>query len=133
VLGNRDAAAALESLLQEQRTYVRSLLRRNRHLVEALRDALLERHELIGHEITDVLASAQAAATQIVELEPADVHLADDPLSGDPVSGDPVSGDLVSGALVNGDPVNGDPVNGDPVSSAPLVIDLRDPAPRLID
>ena len=29
------------------------------HLVEALRDALLERHELIGHEITDVLEAAR--------------------------------------------------------------------------
>jgi len=27
-----------------------------------LRDALLERHELIGHEITDVLEAAAAAA-----------------------------------------------------------------------
>ena len=34
----------------------------NRHLVEALRDALLERHELIGHEITDVLEAAAASA-----------------------------------------------------------------------
>jgi hypothetical protein len=33
----------------------------NRRLVEALRDALLERHELIGHEITDVLAAAGPA------------------------------------------------------------------------
>ncbi len=36
----------------------------NRHLVEALRDALLERHELIGTEITDVLEAA-AARTQV--------------------------------------------------------------------
>ena len=35
------------------------LLDANRHLVEALRDALLERHELIGHEITDVLREAE--------------------------------------------------------------------------
>ena len=34
---------------------VRGLLDANRHLVEALRDALLERHELVGREITNVL------------------------------------------------------------------------------
>ncbi len=34
------------------------LLSRNRNLVEALRDALLERHELVGDEITDVLLAA---------------------------------------------------------------------------
>jgi len=34
------------------------LLSENRHLVEALRDALLEREELIGREITDVLEAA---------------------------------------------------------------------------
>ena len=32
----------------------------NQHLVAALRDALLERHELIGREITDVLEQAAA-------------------------------------------------------------------------
>ncbi|WP_447587545.1 hypothetical protein [Cellulomonas persica] len=41
---------------------MRRLLSRNRHLVEALRDALLERHELIGPEITDVLERAQSMA-----------------------------------------------------------------------
>ncbi len=33
----------------------------NRHLVAALRDALLERHELVGREITDVLEAACGA------------------------------------------------------------------------
>jgi len=34
------------------------MLTENRHLVEALRDALLEREELVSDEIRDVLASA---------------------------------------------------------------------------
>jgi hypothetical protein len=38
----------------------------NRHLVEALRDALLEREELIGTEITEVLE--RAAATRVLDL-----------------------------------------------------------------
>ena len=48
----------VERLLQEQRDHVRVLLAENRHLVAGLRDALLERHELIGREITDVLEGA---------------------------------------------------------------------------
>jgi ATP-dependent Zn protease len=36
------------------------VLRTHRHLVDALVDALLERDELIGDEITAVLASAVA-------------------------------------------------------------------------
>jgi hypothetical protein len=48
----------VESRLQGHRDEVRRLLEANRHLVAALRDALLERHELVGHEITDVLVEA---------------------------------------------------------------------------
>ena len=50
----------LERLLQEQKAHTRVLLDENRHLVEALRDALMERHELIGREITDVLEEASS-------------------------------------------------------------------------
>ena len=35
----------------------------NRHLVEALRDALLDRDELIGEEILEVLTEAEAGLT----------------------------------------------------------------------
>jgi hypothetical protein len=45
-----------------QKERARGLLEANRHLVVALRDALLVRHELIGHEITDVLRAASPAA-----------------------------------------------------------------------
>jgi ATP-dependent Zn protease len=62
VLGDRDGRTAVEDVLQEQKVKAKGLLESNRLLVEALRDALLERHELIGHEITDVLESAAAAA-----------------------------------------------------------------------
>jgi ATP-dependent Zn protease len=60
VLGDSEGRRLVENLLGEQKEAVRELLGRNRHLVEALRDALLERHELIGHEITDVLEAAAA-------------------------------------------------------------------------
>ncbi|WP_432546816.1 AAA family ATPase [Kineococcus sp. SYSU DK004] len=58
VLGDAEGRRLVEALLAEQKEAVRELLGRHRHLVAALRDALLERHELIGHEITDVLAAA---------------------------------------------------------------------------
>jgi cell division protease FtsH len=67
VLGDDRGRDAVEALLQQQRSVAMTLLQQNRHLVEALRDALLERHELIGSEITDVLEQA-AAAPRVVDL-----------------------------------------------------------------
>jgi len=61
VLGDRAARGQLEAVLDAARDSALDLLARHRHLVEALRDALLERHELIGSQITDVLQSAQAS------------------------------------------------------------------------
>jgi len=61
VLGDRTARAQLEGVLDDARQSVLSLLSRHRYLVEALRDALLERYELIGVQITDVLEKAQGA------------------------------------------------------------------------
>jgi len=60
VLGDAQARTLVEELLGEQREAVRDLLSEHRHLVAALRDALLERHELIGSEITEVLEAAAA-------------------------------------------------------------------------
>ena len=71
VLGDGDGRRMVEELLQEQKEVVRDLLGRHRHLVEALRDALLERHELIGREITDVLRAAEDRA----QRQPAVVDL----------------------------------------------------------
>lgn len=64
VLGNSDARKAVDDLLNKGRKEVATLLKKNRHLVEALRDALLERDELIGEEITKVIESAGGAAAQ---------------------------------------------------------------------
>jgi ATP-dependent Zn protease len=62
VLADHDGRHRVEELLQEQKVFVRGLLEGNQHLVAALRDALLERDELIGREIADVLTEAQGAA-----------------------------------------------------------------------
>jgi len=62
VLADASAREQLESVLDEARKTVTWLLSRNRHLVEALRDALLTRHELVGPEIAEVLLAASGTA-----------------------------------------------------------------------
>ncbi|HZB71231.1 MAG TPA: AAA family ATPase, partial [Acidimicrobiales bacterium] len=52
---------AVERILEDAKATARRLLETNRHLVEALRDALLEREELVGEEILDVLRDAEDA------------------------------------------------------------------------
>ena len=59
VLGDGEGRERVERILQEQKAFTRALLSEKRHLVEALRDALMERHELIGREITDILVAAE--------------------------------------------------------------------------
>jgi ATP-dependent Zn protease len=61
VLADTKARDQLEQVLDDARAAVRRLLAANQDLVEALRDALIERHELIGDEITVVLEAARAA------------------------------------------------------------------------
>ncbi|GAB7190291.1 hypothetical protein NUM3379_09970 [Kineococcus sp. NUM-3379] len=67
VLGDGEGRRLVEELLVAQKAAVTQLLSAHRHLVEALRDALLERHELIGSQITDVLERARAAG-RVVDL-----------------------------------------------------------------
>ena len=67
VLADDRGRDAVERLLQAQKREVKALLEQHRHLVEALRDALLEHEELIGGEITDVLERA-ATAPRVVDL-----------------------------------------------------------------
>jgi len=59
VLGDAAGRASVEKLLDDQKTAVTQLLRENRHVVEALRDALIDRSELIGEQITEVLKGAR--------------------------------------------------------------------------
>ncbi len=73
VLADSVGRAQVERILQEQREYVRRLLSANRHLVAALRDSLVDRHELIGREITDVLeaAGSPVKVAELLDLRPA--------------------------------------------------------------
>jgi ATP-dependent Zn protease len=60
VLADPQAKAQVETLLTSQRERVRAVLEESRDLVEALRDALIERDELVGDEILEVIHGALA-------------------------------------------------------------------------
>jgi len=73
VLADADGRRRVEELLQEQKTLIKGKLEANQHLIAALRDALLDRNELIGREITDVLRGAESAPAVIDLRDAADV------------------------------------------------------------
>jgi ATP-dependent Zn protease len=58
VLGDKDARAELDELLAGSCDAAKAIVQAHPEVVEALRDALLERDELVGSEITDVIESA---------------------------------------------------------------------------
>jgi cell division protease FtsH len=58
VLSDPQAKQQVETILSSQRERVRAVLEENRDLVEALRDALIERDELVGDEILEVIHQA---------------------------------------------------------------------------
>ena len=61
VLSNEDARKRVEVLLLEAKETARRLLAEHRHLIEALVASLMERNELVGDEITNVLEKAARA------------------------------------------------------------------------
>ena len=78
----------IDEILNESRARVRSLLERKRHVVEGVRDALLEREELVGDEIEVLMA-------ELGEREPIEV----------PVTG---NGDRAAGFAPEGNGQAGD-------------------------
>jgi ATP-dependent Zn protease len=60
VLADSRSRDEVDRLLNDARTRVAARLTEHQHLVEALRDALLSRDELVGDEITAVLSAATA-------------------------------------------------------------------------
>jgi ATP-dependent Zn protease len=68
VLADDKARDAVDRLLKEQKEVVNALLKDNLHLIEALRDALLERDELSEREILEVLDEARDRAGATVDL-----------------------------------------------------------------
>ncbi|MDQ1375147.1 MAG: cell division protease FtsH [Actinomycetota bacterium] len=59
VIATDEGRAKVEAILVENKARVTVLLEQNRHIVEALRDALLDRDELIAEEIMDVIHDAE--------------------------------------------------------------------------
>jgi cell division protease FtsH len=68
VLADEHARAAVDSLLTEQKQVVASLLQDNLHLIEALRDELLENDELVESEILEVLEAARSRDGATLDL-----------------------------------------------------------------
>jgi cell division protease FtsH len=66
VLSDPDRRKEVEAILEDCRVRVRALLQQKRHAVEGVRDALLEREELIGDEIEALMA-------ELGEREPLEV------------------------------------------------------------
>jgi len=60
VLSSDEGRQEVADFLATARAEVTALLESNRHVIEALRDALLERDELVGEEISDVITRAVA-------------------------------------------------------------------------
>ena len=58
VLSSDEGREAVAAVLEEARAEVISLLEENRHIVEALRDGLLEHDELVGDRIIEVIRGA---------------------------------------------------------------------------
>jgi ATP-dependent Zn protease len=73
VLGDKAARAELDALLMSSCDAAKAIVEAHPEVVEALRDALLERDELVGSEITEVIESALEDASTpgvISELRP---------------------------------------------------------------
>jgi len=68
VLADDKARDAVDALLTEQKAVVTALLRDNRHLIEALRDKLLDQDELVEREILDTLEAARDRHGASVDL-----------------------------------------------------------------
>jgi cell division protease FtsH len=58
VLSSEDGRKEVADALEAAREEVKALIESNRHVLEALRDALLDRDELVGDEIIDVITGA---------------------------------------------------------------------------
>ena len=63
VLSDEPSRKALEALLEAARGEAEALIAERRHVVEALRDALLERDELTGPEISAIVSASAGSRT----------------------------------------------------------------------
>lgn len=69
VLSNDEGRAEVEELLAAAKAAVTQMLETHRSVVEGLRDALLEREELIGEEILEVIAGSGSPGSEHLETD----------------------------------------------------------------
>jgi cell division protease FtsH len=73
VLGDDASRAAVEAILNQAKAEATRILRSHGHVADALRDALLEREELVGDEILEVIADAERGVIDLTDARlPAD-------------------------------------------------------------
>ncbi|MBW3643286.1 MAG: AAA family ATPase [Actinobacteria bacterium] len=65
VLADEAGRAGVDALLDDAKATAERLVRANGHVLEALRDALLEREELVGEEILEVIRRAEEAVIDL--------------------------------------------------------------------
>jgi cell division protease FtsH len=94
-LGDRDRRKEVDTLLNDCRDRVRNLLLKKRHVVEGVRDALLEREELVGDEIEVLMA-------ELGEREPIEVPVTGNGGRSPFGASDGPGGDGQGGATGNG-------------------------------
>jgi ATP-dependent Zn protease len=70
VLSHDAGREAVEALLEDARAVAGALVAGNAHILEALRDALLERDELVGEEILEVIRAAEDRCIDLREAAP---------------------------------------------------------------
>ncbi len=70
VLADEHARAELDALLASSRDAAKAIVDEHAVIVEALRDALLERDELVGSEITDVIEACMPELTEHTRHRP---------------------------------------------------------------
>lgn len=70
VLGNDRERKQVDDMLNQAKIRVRAMIEEHRHVVEALRDALLERNELVAGEILDVITGAGRVPTGSLPVPP---------------------------------------------------------------
>jgi ATP-dependent Zn protease len=68
VLSSEETRESVDRILNDAKKAVRNMLDEHRHVVEALRDALVDRDELIGDEITIVIETAMDAHDEAEEI-----------------------------------------------------------------
>jgi ATP-dependent Zn protease len=69
VLSDPEAKSRVEGILHDQKQRILGVLNDNRDMVMALRDALVERDELVGEEIIEVIRDSLARRPSLVPVE----------------------------------------------------------------